>query len=194
MSVQGAKMRNALAFTNNDVVTIAWSYGKRPDGCMGFALYRIDTTGKETPLPSHAVFKGETIQHGQTTEKFPIQKFYWKDPYARPIGEQAGSMTFRYKVVPLEGKPGALEPMKSLPILTTNEVELTPVCSPSISAVFNRGIISTQHVSKALKGQVNPNSLKTNISQSGNQLRVDLAGDMIATLTGFLKRVKKDDD
>ena len=187
-------MRNAVAFTNNDVVTIAWSYGKRPDGCMGFALYRIDVTGKETPLPSHAVFKGETIQPGQTTEEFPIQKFYWKDPYARPIGEQTGSMKFRYKVVPLEGKPGALKPMKSLPILTTNEVELTPVCSPSISAVFNRGIISTQHVSNALKGHVNPNSLKANISQPGNQLRKDLAGDMIATLTGFLKRVKKDDD
>ncbi len=187
-------MRNAVAFANNDIVTIAWSYGKRPDGCMGFALYRIDTAGKETPLPSHAVFKGEMIQHGQTTEKFPVQKFYWKDPYARPIGEQTRSTTFRYKVVPLEGKPGELKPMTSLPILTTNEVTLTPVCSRSVSAVFNRGIISTQHVANALKGQVAPNSLKANISQPGNQLRNDLAGDMIATLTAFLNRVKKDGD
>jgi hypothetical protein len=36
-------MRNAVAFANNDVITIAWSYGAKPDGCMGFALYRIDT-------------------------------------------------------------------------------------------------------------------------------------------------------
>ena len=50
-------MRNAVAFANNDVVTIAWSFGKRPDDCMGFALYRIDAKGKETVLPSHAVFK-----------------------------------------------------------------------------------------------------------------------------------------
>ena len=53
-------MRNAVAFANNDIVTIAWSYGKRPDGCMGFAVYRIDAKGVETPLPSHAVFNGDT--------------------------------------------------------------------------------------------------------------------------------------
>jgi hypothetical protein len=35
-------MRNAIALANNDVIAIAWSYGKRPDGCMGFALYPID--------------------------------------------------------------------------------------------------------------------------------------------------------
>ena len=183
-------MRNAVAFANNDVITIAWSYGKRPDGCMGFALYRIDDKGKETPLPSHAVFKGETIQPGQTTAEFPVQKFYWKDVYARPLADKLKlkSPTFRYKVVPLEGSPGALTPMKSLPILTTNEVTLTSECSPSLSAVFNRGLLSTQHVSYALKGKIDPNSLKNTIAKPGNQLRLDLAGDMIDTLTGFLSR------
>ena len=38
-------MRNAVAFANNDVATIAWSYGVKPEGCMGFALYRIDSKG-----------------------------------------------------------------------------------------------------------------------------------------------------
>jgi len=51
-------MQNAVAFANNDVITIAWSYGKKPDGCLGFAIYRIDDKGTETALPSHAVFKG----------------------------------------------------------------------------------------------------------------------------------------
>jgi phosphatidylserine/phosphatidylglycerophosphate/cardiolipin synthase-like enzyme len=184
-------MRNAVAFANNDVITIAWSYGKRPDGCMGFALYRIDDKGNETPLPSHAVFKGETIQAGQTTEQFPIQKFYWKDVYARPLVEKSKiAPIFRYKIVPMEGEPDKLTPMKTLPILTTNQVTLTSECSPSISAVFNRGLLSTQHVAFALKGHVDPNSLKNSI-QPGNQLRLDLAGDMIDTLTGFLKRAAK---
>ncbi len=62
--------------------------------------------------------------------------------------------------------------MASLPILTTNEVELTPVCSPSLSAVFNRGIISTQHVVNALKGHIDPNSFKNTISKPGNPLRI----------------------
>jgi len=97
-------MRNAVAFANNDVATIAWSYGKRPDGCMGFAIYRIDAQGKEAALPSYAVFKGFQRKPKQTTDEFPVQKFYWKDPYARLVGEKTGSFTFRYKIVPLEGK------------------------------------------------------------------------------------------
>src|ERR1700722_11891159 len=126
-------MRNAVAFANNDVATIAWSYGVKPEGCMGFALYRIDSKGVETALPSHAVFPGGTIEPGQTTADFPIQKFYWKDVYARLEGDNTGNYTFRYKVVPLQGVPGALTPMTTLPILTTNEVTVSGVCSPSLT-------------------------------------------------------------
>src|SRR5215471_18885646 len=183
-------MRNAIAFANNDVATIAWSYGMRPNGCMGFALYRIDAAGKETALPSHAVFPGQKIAPGQTTADFPIQKFYWKDPFARLVAETTNSFTFRYKIVPLEGKPGSLTPMTSLPLLTTNEVELTSKCSPSLSATFNRGLISTQHVATALKGNFNLDQFKAQIGAKGNQLRNDLTGDMAGTLTGFLGRAK----
>jgi phosphatidylserine/phosphatidylglycerophosphate/cardiolipin synthase-like enzyme len=184
-------MRNAVAFANNDVVTIAWSYGKRPDGCMGFALYRIDSKGKQTVLPSHAVFKGDAIKAGQTTEEFPIQKFYWKDPYARLAGEKSGDFHFRYKIVPFEGAPGHLEPMSSLPFLTTNEVELTSRCSPSLSAVFNRGLISTQHVAKELKGNLGLPGFLKRINSPGDQLRKDLTGQAAGTLTGFLTRAVK---
>lgn len=183
-------MRNAVAFANNDIIMIAWSYGQRPDNCMGFALYRIDAQNKETVLPSHAVFQGETIQKGQTTAQFPVQKFYWKDPYARPIAEQTNSFTFRYKIVPLEGDPGSLKPMASLPILTTNEVELTSKCSPSLSATFNRGLISTQHVTNALQGHPSAPALLKDINDQNNQLRKDLSGQMVPTLTGFLKRAQ----
>src|SRR5579872_4252675 len=140
---------------------------------MGFALYRIDSKGAETPLPSHAVFPGESIEAGQTTVQFPIQKFYWKDVYARLVGDKTGNYTFRYKVVPLEGVPGALKPMTSLPILTTNAVTISGVCSSSVTAIFNRGLISTQHVSKALKGKVSKGSLLDAIAIGGDQLRKD---------------------
>jgi phosphatidylserine/phosphatidylglycerophosphate/cardiolipin synthase-like enzyme len=183
-------MRNAVAFANNDVATIAWSYGAKPEGCMGFALYRIDSKGTETVLPSHAVFPGGTIAAGQTTAQFPIQKFYWKDVYARLVGDKTGNYTFRYKVVPLEGPPDALKPMASLPILTTNEVTISGVCSASVTAIFNRGLISTQHVADALKGMVDKTSLLAAIKVPGNQLRMDLAGDILGTLTGFVARVK----
>ena len=183
-------MRNAVAFANNDVVTIAWSYGTKPAGCMGFALYRIDSKNEETPLPSHAVFPGDVIAPGQTTAQFPIQKFYWKDVYARRLADETGNASFRYKIVPLAGAPGALAPMASLPILTTNQVTMSGVCSPSLTAIFNRGLISTQHVSQALRGDVSKNKLLSLIKDPANSLRKDLAGDMIATLTGFVEQTK----
>jgi phosphatidylserine/phosphatidylglycerophosphate/cardiolipin synthase-like enzyme len=184
-------VRNAVAFANNDVVTIAWSYGVKPEGCMGFAVYRVDAAGEQTALPSHAVFPGETIDPGQTTAEYPIQKFYWKDVYARLVGDTTGNHTFRYKVVPLEGAPGALMPMASLPILTTNEVTVSGVCSSSLTAIFNRGLISTQHVSEALKGNVSKNKLLQMIEDPANTLRKELAGDITSTLTGFLARAEK---
>jgi len=112
---------------------------------MASALYRIDDKGKETPLPSHAVFKGFKIAAGQTTAEFPLQKFYWKDPYARLVAEKTGNRTFRYKVVPLEGKPGHLSPMTHLPVILSNEVVITPEVSPrsppiSTGASFPRSV------------------------------------------------------
>ncbi len=62
---------------------------------MGFAVSRIDSTGVDTPLPWMAVFPGFTPKKGQTTERFPIQKFYWKDPYARLVADKTGSRRFR---------------------------------------------------------------------------------------------------
>ncbi|HSP17725.1 MAG TPA: phospholipase D-like domain-containing protein [Thermoanaerobaculia bacterium] len=183
-------MKNAIAFANNDVITIAWSYGKRPDGCMGFAVYRIDDKGKETPLPSHAVFKGYKIQKGQTTEDFPIQKFYWKDPYARLVAEKTGNRTFRYKVVPLEGTPGNLTPMAALPFLTSNEVTISSTLEAGLDAFFNRGLISTQRVSRAFKGSPSKTGLLPQISDPKNKLRESLSSDMVEALTGFVDRAR----
>jgi phosphatidylserine/phosphatidylglycerophosphate/cardiolipin synthase-like enzyme len=184
-------MQNAVAFADNDIALIAWSYGKKPEGCMGFALYRVDKNGNEDPLPSHAVFKGESIKPGQTTEEFPVQKFYWKDPYARLVSEKTGNRKFRYKVVPMQGNPHELKPMTHLPWIISNEIEITSHISKQIQAFFNRGLISTQHVSQALKGKPNRNSLLAAIENQNSRLRADLSGDMVEALTGFVSRAKK---
>ena len=71
-------MQNAVAFADNDVIVMAWSDGHKLPTRMGFAVHRIDSKGKETPLPSMAVFAGFKRKQGRTTEDFPIQKFYRK--------------------------------------------------------------------------------------------------------------------
>ena len=181
-------MQNAVAFANNDVITIAWSYGQRPAGCMGFTIYRIAPDGVEVPLPSHAVFKGFTIATGQTTDEFPVQKFYWKDVYARLIAEKTGNRRFRYKVVPMEGTPGHLTPMANLPHIISNEVTISSSIAPGVDAYFNRGLISTQRVSRALKGKPSSKGLLAQITVESNPLRESLSGDMLVALTGFLDR------
>lgn len=182
-------MQNAIAFSDNDVIVVAWSYGQRLDGCMGFAVYRIDATGAETALPSMAVFPTFKRTPGQTTAEFPIQKFYWKDPYARLVADQTGQRRFRYKIVPLEGQPGQLVPM-ALAFAVSNEVEISPVVAPKLHAYFNRGLISTQHVSQALGGAPSSAKLLDLIRQPGNALRKSLAGDMIGALLGFVQRAQ----
>jgi len=183
-------VQNAVAFSNNDVITIAWSYGKKPSGCMGFALYRIDEKKKETPLPSHAVFKGFKIQKGQTTAEFPLQKFYWKDPYARLIAEKTGNRKFRYKVVPLQGKPGHLKPMANLPAIISNEVEISPAVKDGLKAFFNRGLISTQRVSRAFGGKPGKTPLLARVADMKDPLRASLSGDMVEAMTEFVDRAK----
>ena len=185
-------MQNAIAFADNDIVVVAWSYGHKLPTCMGFAVHRIDEDGKETPLPSMAVFPGTKRKPGQTTDDFPVQKFYWKDPYARLVADKTGKRKFRYKVVPLEGKVGALKPM-AVGFATSNEVEVTPHLTDDLGAYFNRGIISTQHVANALGGtKPSKGNLLTRVADQTDSLRTDLAGDMIDALTGFVGEVKAD--
>ena len=178
-------MQNVIAFANNDVITIAWTYG-----CMGFAVYRITANGKETPLPAMAVFKGMKRKPQQTCLDAPFQKFYWKDVYARPIAEKTGERKFRYKVVPLTGTPGKLEPMH-IPYVISNEVEISATIAPNMSAYFNRGLLSTQKVTRALKGKPSSAALLPRIADEKDVLRASLSGDMVEALTGFVARAKK---
>jgi phosphatidylserine/phosphatidylglycerophosphate/cardiolipin synthase-like enzyme len=182
-------MQNAIAFANNDVITVAWSYGQKLEGCMGFAVYRIDANGKETALPAVAVFPGFKRASTDTCEKFPIQKFYWKDVYARLVAEKTGERTFRYKIAPLEGEPGTLTPMH-IPQVISNEVEISARVSDTMHAYFNRGLISTQAISRALQGKPNKKGLLDRIENPTDTLRASLSGDMVEALTEFVGRAK----
>jgi len=182
-------MQNAIAFANNDVITVAWSFGQKLDGCMGFAVYRIDAHGKETALSAVAVFPGFKRVAGDTCEKFPIQKFYWKDVYARLVAEKTGARAFRYKIVPLSGEPGSLAPMH-IPQVISNEVEISARVSDTMHAYFNRGLISTQSISRALQGKPSKKGLLDHIVNPTDTLRASLSGDMVEALTDFVARAK----
>jgi len=136
----------AVAFSNNDIAVVAWTFDRHLDGCLGFAVHQIDVTAgnKETVLPALARFENQDKALKLTTEQAPIQKFWWKDLFAK-----RGS-TYQYRIVPMGGTPGEkLTPLKDAPALLSNKVTLTP-SRPPFSAYFNRGITATQALTHAL--------------------------------------------
>ena len=126
----------AVAFANNDIAVVAWTFGGRLPGCLGFAIYRIDVrAGTETCLPAMATFSGQQATPGRTTAGDPVQKFFWKDVYAKRGG------LYKYKIVPMSGEPGNLRPM-SFGAAISNQIQLSPHYG-TLSAYFNRGILAT---------------------------------------------------
>ena len=175
----------AIAFSNNDMAIAAWTFGGKIPNCLGFAIYRTDVNaGVETCLPALATFAGQNATPGRTTLDDPVQKFFWKDVYAKRGG------SYRYRIVPLGGAPGNLSP---LPIgsLTTNTVQLT-ANHGILSVYFNRGILATQATAKALHSagelaEMKAEALKR-IADATDPLRISLAGDM----TGALMQLPKE--
>jgi PLD-like domain len=170
----------AVAFANNDIAVVAWTFGGKLPNCIGFAVYRIDVrAGTETCLPAMATFENQQATPGRTTADDPIQKFFWKDVYAKRGG------TYQYKIVPMTGKPGALQPM-SYGAAISNQVQLSPHYGV-LSAYFNRGILATQATAHVLNDGSEPGSmadkLEAHIDKIGDPLRVDLAGQLIEAIT-----------
>ena len=40
----------AVAFSNNDIAVVAWTFDKHLDGCLGFAVHQIDGSGNTISL------------------------------------------------------------------------------------------------------------------------------------------------
>ena len=170
----------AVAFANNDMAVVAWTLGGKLPNCLGFAIYRIDVrAGTETCLPAMATFSGQQATPGRTTADDPVQKFFWKDVYAKRGG------TYKYKIVPMAGTPGNLQPMPYGPVIS-NQIQLSPNYG-TLSAYFNRGILATQATAHVLTDGSPAGSmasaLEAHIDKPGDPLRVDLAGQMIEALT-----------
>ena len=168
----------AVAFANNDMAVVAWTFGGKLPGCVGFAVYRIDVrAGTETCLPAMATFEGQQATPGRTTADDPVQKFFWKDVFAKRGG------TYKYRIVPMQGAAGSLTPMHFGPAIS-NQIQLSPHLG-ALSAYFNRGILATQATARALASGTGSlaDRLDAHIMKPGDTLRQDLAGEMIEALT-----------
>ncbi|WP_316177498.1 phospholipase D-like domain-containing protein [Bradyrhizobium sp. SZCCHNRI1009] len=172
----------ALAFSNNDIAVVAWTFDRRLDGCLGFAIHRIDSADNtDTVLPALARFAGQTADK-LATDQAPVQKFWWKDLYARRGG------TYKYRIVPMGGTPGqTLTPLAGVAPLESNAVTLTPE-RPPFHVYFNRGITATQALSHELNDKPSVSALAPHILDPADPIRIRLMGQLQDGLTSLLAR------
>jgi phosphatidylserine/phosphatidylglycerophosphate/cardiolipin synthase-like enzyme len=172
----------AIAFSNNDIAVVAWTFDKHLDGCLGFAVIQIDHNGVETPLRALATFAGQPKDPTRTTEQAPVQKFWWKDLFAKRGG------TYTYRIVPMGGTPGqTLTPLAGVEPLLSNSVTLTEK-RPPFNAYFNRGIVATQALSRELNDHPSVAALAPHIQDPADPIRVRLMGQLFEGVTSLLDR------
>jgi phosphatidylserine/phosphatidylglycerophosphate/cardiolipin synthase-like enzyme len=173
----------AIAFSNNDIAVVAWTFDRHLDGCLGFAIHQIDVdTGKDTVLPALARFAAQDAHAKLTTEQAPVQKFWWKDLFARRGG------TYKYRIVPMGGTPGrTLSPLAGASALESNSVTLTEK-RPPFSAYFNRGIVATQALSHQLNDKPSIAALTPHIQNPADPIRINLQGQLFEGVTSLLDR------
>jgi hypothetical protein len=136
------------------VVTLAWDFAEgqdaKRDGLLGFAIERSEVNDGAIIERYYLrgikrfKFKDEGLAPGtpMPTSEHPIQSFQWGDYTAKP------STTYRFKVIPVYGKPKLLE----LDEASSTTVEITTEAEegredPEVARhdiYFNRGVAGSQ--------------------------------------------------
>jgi len=174
------------------VVTIAWDFTEgqeaKREGLLGFAIERSELD-KGKVIERYFLrgikrfkFKDEGVAPGTPlpTSEHPIQSFQWGDYTAKP------ATTYRYKVVPVYGKPKLLE----LDDVSATAVEITTEAEEAGSdddgqafhgIYFNRGAAGSQAYARKFKTK--PDETKPESDQM-----VWLSRGLFEALTGFIGR------
>jgi hypothetical protein len=175
------------------VVTIAWDFVKGKDakkkGLLGFAIERSEIDHgaviERYFLRGIKRFKDkdEGLPPGtpMPTSEHPVQSFQWGDYTAKP------AHTYRYRIVPVYGKPKLLELDDAS--ATTVEITTEPEQGragddgqPAHDIYFNRGVAGSQ--AYAIKfGKTKPDETKPDSDQM-----VWLSRGLFEALTGFIAR------
>ncbi len=197
-----------IAFSNNDVILVAWTFAHKLKDCVGCDVRRIPAESANTAsdeaqgesLPAMASFPGDPAagKSGRTTAQGPIQKLFWKDLY---VTDLASPGPYIYQVIPLRGTFDAkgvptLTPYPGVRPLFSNPVTLSEDHGPAgaewaLKAYFNRGILATQALTREVPvskrtGAPDKGALLKRIADPKDALRKSLASDLITALPALL--------
>jgi len=145
-------------------------------GLMGFAIQRTDITEDETIwLRGNKTFpdiRPSTGYEDASSHEHPFQAFQWADYSAKP------GYTYRYRVIPMYGRPGALKEKAA----TTVTIDTEPLAGAKHEVHFNRGAIASQAFAKRFTGQT--------LEEAGGPAYAWLGRDLVPALLGFIAKAK----
>jgi phosphatidylserine/phosphatidylglycerophosphate/cardiolipin synthase-like enzyme len=187
-------------FNNGDHVCVAWRpAGADPTkwapvaGCRGFAIERRLTRGGQTVtswLRNRVGFaEGEAAPPAAAAWRWPMQRYLWWDYDVEPDDSVS------YRLCPMIGPAAALAaPGPGGAGDWTPTQNVGSDFGDTISAWFNRGVIATQWVERALKaqGSVSRKTLLGAVSQIGNPLREQLGGLLKKNILSLLQNAPGD--
>ena len=145
-------------------------------GLMGFAIQRTDLVENETIWlrgnKTFASIRPPTGFEDANSHEHPFQAFQWADYSAKP------GYRYRYRVIPMYGKPGALTEKAATSITIATE----PLAGTKHEVHFNRGAIASQAFVKRFPGQT--------LDQAGAPAYEWLGRDLVPALLAFIARAK----
>ncbi len=161
------------AISGTHVVFLAFNM-KEVDakGLMGFAIQRTDLTEDETTWlrgnKTFASIRPSTGIEDASSHEHPFQAFQWADYSAKP------GYSYRYRVIPMYGKPGELTEKTA----TTIPIDTEPLSGGTHDVHFNRGGIASQAFARKFPGQT--------LTEAGAPAYAWLTRDLMPALLGFI--------
>lgn len=160
-------------YDNGDHTCLVWlpTDDAAIPNCRGFSIKRIKNGKQPDYLHGFVGFSDDDKLDPAAPWKFCLQRYMWWDYDVQP-GDKV-----QYSVVPVVGpNQGSLQLSSEGASPLTPEMTVTGQSSLHISAYFNRGIIATQWISRALDGVPNKSQILSQVQQPGNPLRDALSG------------------
>lgn len=178
-------------YDNGDHTCIVWlpSDGKPISGCRGFTIQSKRTrTGKQVTNYCHGFvgFSPTDTLDPNNPWKFPVQRYLWWD-YSIQQGD-----VVQYTVIPVvRDRNNNLSLATALASPTTPAMTITGQSTAHIGAYFNKGIVASQWVSRALansayKGQ----KISAIVQKPGDALRNALSGLLRPQILKLLQDTK----
>jgi phosphatidylserine/phosphatidylglycerophosphate/cardiolipin synthase-like enzyme len=181
------------AYANADDVLIAWQPDKWPDDWTGFQLERRnDTTQQITVVVNRIPPKpgqGPVEPTGVPSAQSPIRRCIWTDHNA----VATDSVSYRVTAMKDAGN-GSFAPDAASVSEWTAPVVASGDAGGGLEAYFNRGTLMSQIVSRFVKGDVTPKSLRqflTNLQEPGFAAREYLAGEARHEILHFMREADR---